>query len=111
MVNEEYLFAGIRSLRAPTGNLLSQFRWFDFQFDLVNIGSLQGNQLSSTVPSLEYYLNDLDQRFLIEKNLGYSKFLKSLLCVPSADSPLSITKLLDADKVQPTNIADSGGCM
>jgi hypothetical protein len=48
-----------------------------------------GNQLSLQVPSLEFYLADLEEKLTIERSLGFNKFVKTLQCVPSAQSPLA----------------------
>jgi serine/threonine protein kinase/WD40 repeat protein len=48
-----------------------------------------GNQLSLQVPSLEFYLADLEEKLTMERSLGFNKFVKTLQCVPSAQSPLA----------------------
>ena len=40
-----------------------------------------GAALSQQIPSLELYLSDLDDKFTIERPLGYNKFLKTLQVV------------------------------
>jgi hypothetical protein len=54
-----------------------------------------GNQLSLQLASLEYYLNDLEEKYTIEKTIGFGKFVKTLQCVPSADSPFALSNILD----------------
>lgn len=52
-------------------------------------------------------LIDLEEKYTIERPLGYNKFLKSLLCVPASDSPMAIGKLLEAERTAPSNVADT----
>ena len=49
-----------------------------------------GAALSSQIPSLELYLSDLDEKYTIERPLGFSKFLKTLQCVTSVNQKVTL---------------------